>query len=72
MLSLSLNRWGIRKQPPGWPATLNQKAIALAKDIHRIDSKAARWVAQDALRELTGSEFNWHNPPEADQTANQV
>ena len=32
---------------------LNQKAIAVAEDIHRIDSKAARWVAQDALRELT-------------------
>ncbi len=31
---------------------LNQKAIAVAEDIHRIDSKAARWVAQDALREL--------------------
>ncbi len=32
---------------------LNQKAIAVAEDIYRIDSKAARWVAQDALRELT-------------------
>lgn len=32
---------------------LNQKAIAVAEDIRRIDSKAARWVAQDALRELT-------------------
>ena len=31
---------------------LNQKAIAVAEDIRRIDSKAARWVAQDALREL--------------------
>ena len=32
---------------------LNQKAIAVAADIRRIDSKTARWVAQDALRELT-------------------
>jgi len=31
---------------------LNQKAIAVAEDIGRIDSKAARWVAGDALREL--------------------
>ena len=31
---------------------LNQKAIAVAEEIGRIDSKAARWVAQDALREL--------------------
>jgi 3-methyladenine DNA glycosylase AlkD len=32
---------------------LNQKAIAVAEDIYRTDSKAARWVAQEALRELT-------------------
>ena len=32
---------------------LNQKAIAVAEEICRIDSKAARWVAGDALRELT-------------------
>ncbi len=36
---------------------LNQKAIAVAEDIQRIDSKAARWVAQDALRELTGEKI---------------
>jgi 3-methyladenine DNA glycosylase AlkD len=32
---------------------LNKKAIKLAKDIKKMDSKAARWVASDALRELT-------------------
>jgi 3-methyladenine DNA glycosylase AlkD len=32
--------------------TLNQAAHKLARDIRRMDSKAARWVAADALREL--------------------
>jgi 3-methyladenine DNA glycosylase AlkD len=31
---------------------LNRKAIALAREIRKLDSKAARWVASDALREL--------------------
>ena len=31
---------------------LNKKAIETAKEIQKIDSKAARWVASDALREL--------------------
>jgi len=33
---------------------LNQAAINTAKEIQRLDSKAARWVASDTLRELTG------------------
>jgi len=32
---------------------LNSLAIRTARDIRRIDSKAARWIASDALRELT-------------------
>lgn len=32
---------------------LNKDAIALAKEIRRMDSKSAKWVAADALRELT-------------------
>jgi 3-methyladenine DNA glycosylase AlkD len=32
---------------------LNAQAVALAEEIGRIDSKSARWVAADALRELT-------------------
>ena len=32
---------------------LNRKAIATAKKIRKIDSKTARWIAADALRELT-------------------
>ena len=31
---------------------LNRKAIKVAEDIRRLDSRAARWVANDALREL--------------------
>jgi len=31
---------------------LNQAAIKLAQDIQQIDSRAARWIAADALREL--------------------
>lgn len=33
--------------------SLNQKAIATARQIQLIDSKSARWIASDALRELT-------------------
>lgn len=32
---------------------LNERAIEIAEEIKRIDSKAARWIASDALRELT-------------------
>jgi 3-methyladenine DNA glycosylase AlkD len=33
---------------------LNRAAIETAKEIQGIDSRAARWIAADALRELTG------------------
>jgi len=33
--------------------TLNGAAIRLAREIREIDSRAARWIASDALRELT-------------------
>lgn len=32
---------------------LNKEAIKTAKEIQKIDSKSARWIANDALRELT-------------------
>ena len=32
---------------------LNKKALKLAKEIQTIDSKSARWIAKDAIRELT-------------------
>ena len=31
---------------------LNKEAIAVADEISKIDSKIARWIASDALREL--------------------
>ena len=33
---------------------LNRKAVATARAIQKIDSRAARWIASDALRELMG------------------
>ncbi len=33
---------------------LNRKAVRTAKRIAKLDSKAARWIARDALRELEG------------------
>lgn len=33
---------------------LNDRAIQTAQEIKKIDSRAARWIATDALRELTG------------------
>ena len=33
--------------------SLNKKAIKVAREIQKIDSKSARWIASDALRELT-------------------
>ncbi|MFH1676058.1 MAG: DNA alkylation repair protein [bacterium] len=32
---------------------LNKKAVKLCSEIKRIDSKSAKWIASDALRELT-------------------
>jgi len=32
---------------------LNKKAIKLAKEIHKIDTKSARWIANNAIIELT-------------------
>ncbi|MFX0068797.1 MAG: DNA alkylation repair protein [Candidatus Hodarchaeota archaeon] len=34
--------------------SLNTAAIRTAKEIHQIDSKAARWIASDAIKELEG------------------
>ncbi|MFC2056271.1 DNA alkylation repair protein [Chloroflexota bacterium] len=33
--------------------SLNEKAIALAREIQEIDTRSAKWVAADAIRELT-------------------
>ncbi len=33
---------------------LNRKAIETAKEIQKMDARSARWIASDAIRELTG------------------
>jgi 3-methyladenine DNA glycosylase AlkD len=33
-------------------APLNRAALAVANEVHRLDSRAARWIASDARREL--------------------
>ena len=33
--------------------SLNKKAIEIAKEIQKVDSKSAKWIANDAIRELT-------------------
>ena len=43
--------WAIRNIGKRNPK-LNRAAVKLAKEIQRMDSKAARWVAADAIREL--------------------
>jgi 3-methyladenine DNA glycosylase AlkD len=43
--------WALRSIGKRNP-NLNQAAIKAAKDIKRIDSKSARWIASDAIREL--------------------
>ena len=32
---------------------MNKKAIEISREIQKIDSKTARWIASDAIRELT-------------------
>lgn len=33
--------------------TLHKKALVYVKEIEKIDSKSAKWIAKDAIRELT-------------------
>jgi 3-methyladenine DNA glycosylase AlkD len=51
--------WALRqigKRSPG----LNSQAVRTAERIERIDSRAARWVARDALRELRSDAVQAH------------
>lgn len=36
---------------------LNKRALTLAKEIFKIDSKSSRWIASDAIRELSAKRF---------------
>ena len=44
---------------------LNKKAITIAKEILELDNKAAKWIAKDALRELTSEKLNVLDYPRA-------
>jgi 3-methyladenine DNA glycosylase AlkD len=44
--------WALRQVGKRNPA-LNKEAIKLAREIKKLDSKSARWISSDALRELT-------------------
>ncbi len=44
--------WALRQIGKRNP-NLNEKAIELAMEIQQIDSKSAKWIASDAIRELT-------------------
>jgi len=44
--------WALRQIAKSRPKLLG-KAIDLAKEIEKIDSKSAKWIAHDALRELS-------------------
>lgn len=43
--------WALRQIGKRNPK-LNEKAIRTAKEIQRIESKIAKWIASDAIREL--------------------
>jgi len=43
--------WALRNIGKRNP-NLNKIAVKVAKEIHQMDSKAARWIASDAIREL--------------------
>jgi 3-methyladenine DNA glycosylase AlkD len=45
--------WALRQIGKRNP-NLNRAAIEAAREIQKMDSRAARWIASDALRELTG------------------
>lgn len=44
---------------------LNKKAITIAEEILELDNKAAKWIAKDALRELTSEKLNVLDYPRA-------
>ena len=42
--------------------TIGKRAIQAAREIQRLDSKAARWIAADALRELESAKVQERLP----------
>ena len=50
------NNWALR-QIGKRNMYLNRKAIKLAEEIQKINSKSAKWIAGDAIRELKAKRF---------------
>ncbi len=48
--------WALRQIGKRSPA-LNKRAIAVAEEIQQLESQTARWIGQDALRELTAEKI---------------
>ena len=48
--------WALRNIGKRNPA-LNKKAVKTAREIQKIDSKTAKWIASDAIRELTSEKI---------------
>jgi 3-methyladenine DNA glycosylase AlkD len=44
---------------------LNKQALFIAKEINQMESKAAQWIAKDAIRELEGEKVNILDYPRA-------
>ena len=44
---------------------LNKRAIEVAKEIQQLDNKATKWIASDAIKELTGDKVNILDYPRA-------
>ena len=48
--------WALRQIGKRNPA-LNRAAVKVARDLRRLESRSARWIAADALRELTSAKI---------------
>ena len=44
---------------------LNKRTIEVAKEIQQLDNKAAKWIASDAIKELSGDKVNILDYPRA-------
>lgn len=49
--------WALRQLGKCKSRDLYEKALKTAREIEKIDDKTARWIAKDAIRELTTSEY---------------